>query len=47
MNTTIIEQRKAGMQLEIPKLLGEKHHLQGGECTWKLEKGKLVGDIAV
>jgi hypothetical protein len=47
LNTTVIEQRKAGMQVEIPKLLSEKYSLQGGACTWTLQKGKLVGEIGV
>jgi hypothetical protein len=45
LNTTMIEQRKAGMQVEIPKLLCEKYRLHGGACTWKLQKGKLVGSV--
>ena len=45
MSTTMIEKRKAGMQVEIPKLLFEKYNMQGGECTWKLQNGKLAGYI--
>jgi hypothetical protein len=45
MHTTMIVRRKTWMQAEIPKLLSEKYSLHGGACTWKLQKGKLVGSV--
>lgn len=45
METTHIEVRKTGVQVEIPKLLCDTYDLFGKSCTWTLEKGTLSGII--
>ncbi len=46
MDTTRIEIRKAGNQVEIPKFLCDTYDLFGQRCTWTLQKGELFGTIA-
>lgn len=45
METTSIEVRKTGVQVEIPKLLCDAYDLFGKSCTWTLKKGTLTGTI--
>ena len=45
MDTTAIEERKAGTQVEIPKFLCEKYDLYGKSCLWTLTQGALTGLI--
>lgn len=45
METTSIEVRKTGTQVEIPKLLCDAYDLFGKSCTWTLKNGTLTGVI--
>jgi hypothetical protein len=46
LNTTHLVQRQHGLQVEIPKLLGDQYALSAGQtCTWTLQQGRLVGTI--
>lgn len=45
MDTTHIEVRKAGTQVDIPRFLCKKYDLFGKSCTWTLTQGTLTGTI--
>ncbi len=47
MNSTAIEWRKSGIQVEIPRFLCLKYQFQNGICVWAMKQGKLLGTISV
>ncbi len=45
MDTTGVELRKSGTQVEIPNFLCKKYDLFGKSCAWMLKQGILTGTI--